>query len=205
MENSAQWNLVPDLIHAMVGFLGIVCQNNLATHFVHSFLTCEKCLKFLINSSMASGKGCASRTGVSSGDTKSPRTRGSYTATQGKKITLQGTTLSSSLWISSRSCFQQVPLLFNRPATKSHLPFNKKKVSYTFPTLPLSVCSSTNLCVIISTEACRLFYWKNLSRSFCWNTTLKTIDVKLKCHIWGFFQLSLFFSWLLRTHEHSFN
>lgn len=161
MENSVQWILVPDLSHAMVGFLGLFAKNNSATHFVHSFLTCEKRDKKLkvsyqlfngpVGKAVLAGHGCPLVT-------QNPPGPGALTELLREKFTLQGTPLSSSLWMSSGSCFQQVHLLFNRPATQSHLPFNKNKVPYTFSTLPLSMCSSTNLCVIISTEACRLFY-----------------------------------------------
>lgn len=93
MENSAQLSLVPDLSHAMVGFLAIVCQNNLATNFIHSFLTCEKRDKKLevhkklfnwpVEKAVLAGRGCPLVT-------QNPPGPEVLTQPFGKKFTLQG-------------------------------------------------------------------------------------------------------------------
>lgn len=208
MENSAQQSQVPELSHAMVGFLGIVCRNNLATYFVHSFLACEKRdEKLEVSYKHFSGpaeKAVPARHGCPS-VTQHPPGPGGLTQPLGKNSPCRETLwasdcgsphgTASSRYICSLTG-KQHNLIYHLTRTK--FPTLFPPVHYQRAPAPTSVS-------FFPQSHVDCFIEKNLSRSFCWNTALKTIYVQLKCHIWVFFQLPLYFSWLLRAHEHSPN
>lgn len=129
---------------------------------------------------------------------------GSYRVISEKPLPWKEILVDSWLRVSSWNCFQQVCLLFNRQATPFNLPFNKNKVSYTFSTLPLSICSGTNLRVIISMESCRLFYWKKSFQKFLLKHHFEDY-VQVQNATFALFQLPLYFPQLLRPYHHSSN
>lgn len=195
MENSAQQSQVPELSHAMVGFLGIVCRNNLATYFVHSFLACEKRDKKLeVSYKHFSGpaeKAVPARHGCPS-VTQHPPGPGVLTQPLGKNSPCRETLWASDCGSPHGTASSRY--ICSLTGKQHNLIYHlTRTVSYAFSTRPLSTCSSTNLCVIFSTESCRLFYWKKSFQKFLLKHRFEDNLRTTQMPHWGFFSAAAVF------------
>lgn len=208
MENSAQQSQVPELSHAMVGFLGIVCRNNLATYFVHSFLACEKRDKKLeVSYKHFSGpaeKAVPARHGCPS-VTQHPPGPGGLTQPLGKNSPCRETLWASDWGSPHRTASsryicsltgKQHNLIYHLTRTK--FPTLFPPVHYQRAPAPTSVSffPQSHVDCFIEKIFPEVFVETPLWRQSTYNSNA-TFGV--------FFQLLLYFSWLLRAHEHSPN